>query len=78
MDDSEAAQEPVEAAVDRAECIGAGQCAIVAPMAFRLDESMKAEVLNPADESLEQLLEAAYVCPARAIYLSRGRKPLYP
>ena len=76
MNDSDL--EPVQIAVDRAECIGAAQCAIVAPGAFRLDESMKAEVLDPSSETVDTILEAAYVCPARAIYISRGSRSLYP
>lgn len=70
--------EPVEVAIDRAECIGSGQCAVVAPRAFRLDASMKAEVINSSAEPLESVMEAAEICPAQAIYVSRGRVSLFP
>lgn len=72
------AEEPVEVAIDRAECIGSGQCVSVAPRAFRLDEAMKAEVIDPEGESLDQVLEAAEICPAQAIYVSRGHVSLFP
>jgi ferredoxin len=69
---------PLSIAVDRAECIGAGQCAIVAPRAFRLDDAMKAEVVDPEGEPEELIIEAAVLCPTQAIYVARGRKSLYP
>ena len=71
-------EEPIQIAVDRAECIGSGQCVIVAPKAFRLDESMKAAVLDPSAETLDNILEAAEMCPTRAIYVSQGRHSLFP
>jgi ferredoxin len=71
-------EELLTVAVDRAECIGAGQCVVVAPRTFRLDAVMKAEVIDPQAEPLERLLEAAALCPTRAIYIARGRTSLFP
>ena len=71
-------EEPLTIAVDRAECIGAGQCVVLAPKTFRLDDAMKAEVVDPEGEPEEIVIEAAVICPTQAIYVSRGRKSIYP
>jgi ferredoxin len=68
----------IDAAVDRALCVGSGPCFVVAPKAFGLDDTMKAVVLDPRVESEEALLEAARTCPTQAIFLSVRGKPLYP
>lgn len=68
----------IRAAVDRSLCVGSGPCFVLAPRAFRLDEAMKATVLDPSAESVEALLEAARQCPTQAIFLSLNGKPLYP
>jgi len=68
----------VEAAVDRALCVGSGPCFVLAPGAFALDDAMKAIVLDPAAENPETLFEAARECPTQAIYLSRDGRPIYP
>lgn len=68
----------VEAAVDRSLCIGSGPCFTIAPLAFALDDTMKAVVLEPEAETEEALAFAAEECPTQAIYLSRGGRPLYP
>jgi ferredoxin len=68
----------IEIAIDRSLCIGSGPCFVIAPRAFRLDDHMKAEVLDPSAESEDRLLEAAAECPTQAIYLSRHGKSLYP
>jgi len=70
--------EPVQIAIDRAECIGSGQCVAVAPRTFRLDDAMKAAVIDPQAETLENILEAAEICPTRAIYVSQGKYSLFP
>jgi len=71
-------EEPIQIAIDRAECIGSGQCVAVAPRAFRLDDAMKAAIIDPEAESLDRVLEAAEICPARAIYVSQGGDSLFP
>lgn len=68
----------IEAAVDRALCVGSGPCFVLAPRAFSLDESMKAVVLDPGAESEDALMAAARECPAQAIFLSRRGRPIYP
>lgn len=68
----------IRVAIDRAQCIGNGVCAAVAPHAFALDDSMKAYAVQPDRESETALLEAARACPTQAIYLSIGDEPLYP
>jgi ferredoxin len=70
--------EPIQIAIDRAECIGSGQCVVVAPRAFVLDNAMKAAVLDPSAESLDAILEAAEICPTQAIYVSQGKDALFP
>jgi ferredoxin len=68
----------IEAAVDRALCIGNGVCVALAPAAFVLDGSMKAVVVDPDLETEESLLAAAEACPTQAIYLSIDGEALYP
>lgn len=71
-------QERIIIAIDRAECIGSGNCVAVAPRAFRLDESMKAAVIDPDAEPLENVIDAAELCPTRAIYVAQGDTELFP
>lgn len=68
----------VTVAVDRDTCIGNGVCVALAPRAFGLDASMKAVILEPADETFEALLAAAESCPVQAIYLSSSGDAVYP
>lgn len=49
--------------VDEYACAGHGDCALVAPAVFRVDEI--AEVI--ADGAPDEILEAARICPAGAI-----------
>lgn len=62
--------------VDQERCIGAGECILLAPEVFGLnEESGKAELLN-ADEAvsselLEDIEEAVEYCPVGAITLLR-------
>lgn len=68
----------IHASVDRSLCVGSGPCFVLAPRAFGLDQNMKAEVLQPEEESEENLLAAAEECPTQAIYLWRNGESLYP
>ena len=68
----------IGATVDRSLCVGSGPCFVLAPHAFGLDESMKAEVLEPEQETEESLFAAAQECPTQAIYLWRNGESLYP
>jgi ferredoxin len=49
--------------VDELACAGHGDCALVAPAVFRVDEIAEVIGEGPAD----QVLEAAKLCPAGAI-----------
>jgi ferredoxin len=56
--------------VNRDICIGAGQCVLSAGTVFDQDEDSGLVVLldeAPPDDLLEQVREAAQVCPALAI-----------
>ncbi|MER7015417.1 ferredoxin [Saccharopolyspora sp. NPDC000359] len=59
---------------DKDKCIGAGQCALIAPDVFdQNDEDGQVVVLNPDPSSdlLPQVEDAAAGCPALAITLQR-------
>jgi ferredoxin len=64
--------------IDRARCVGQGNCLTVAPEAFVLDKEHKAELADKhAAPSL--LLDAARACPVDAIFLHDQRgKQVYP
>ncbi len=56
--------------VDRAACIGAATCVVVAPKAFDLDQDSIAIVKeNALDVDDDTLLMAAQSCPTQAILL---------
>jgi ferredoxin len=56
--------------VDLARCQDHGQCAIAAPVAFRMtDEGKLAYDAEVDDAHLEEVGEAADVCPAQAIFI---------
>lgn len=65
--------------VDRDLCIGVGNCVVLAPTVFKLDEENKAVVLDPSSVDDDTLLEAAESCPEDAIVIEddEGRQ-LYP
>jgi ferredoxin len=54
--------------IDKAECIGYGLCAQVAPKSLRLNADQVAEAIAETVED-EDVLEAALVCPMSAITL---------
>lgn len=58
--------------VDEARCVGSGDCALVAPAAFEVDEEQGlARVLEAASRTDRARLErAAHGCPTGAIALS--------
>jgi ferredoxin len=65
--------------VDRNLCIGVGNCVVIAPTVFELDEENKAVVLDPSSVDDDTLMEAAESCPEKAIIVEddEGRQ-LYP
>lgn len=58
--------------VQRDACVGAGQCALVAPDLFDQDDDGIVLLLerNPDDALLDGAKRAARLCPARAIVVS--------
>jgi ferredoxin len=65
--------------VERDLCRGLGNCVVLAPTAFKLDEDSKAVVTDPNSVDERRLFEAAESCPENAIILEddEGRQ-LYP
>ena len=56
--------------VDLAMCQDHGQCAIAAPLVFRMNDDGKLEYNgNPDDSERDHVEEAADVCPAQAIFI---------
>ncbi|OGN97311.1 MAG: hypothetical protein A2Z77_02530 [Chloroflexi bacterium RBG_13_51_36] len=65
--------------VDRELCIGVGNCVVIAPTVFELDDQNKVVVLDPGSVDEETLMEAAKSCPQNAIILEDGDgNQLYP
>jgi ferredoxin len=58
--------------VQTSACVGAGQCALVAPEVFDQDDDGIVELLveDPEGADLEAAVKAARLCPARAITLT--------
>lgn len=56
---------------DRANCIGAGSCANMAPESWKMDEDSKATQLIQEfdDDKLAENLEAAKGCPVNVIHI---------
>jgi ferredoxin len=65
--------------VDRDLCRGLGNCVVLAPTVFKLDEANKAVVADPNAVDEGRLLEAAESCSENAIILEddEGRQ-IYP
>lgn len=60
----------IRVAVDRARCVGAGQCVRTAPEVFDQDEAEGLVVLvaeHPEADVVEYVRKAALLCPAQAI-----------
>lgn len=56
--------------VDRKLCDNHGQCAIVAPAVFQMDDNSELVFdAHPADSYLDEVDEAADVCPMQAIFI---------
>lgn len=55
--------------VDHDICAGFGECVTLLPQVFALDDEDLAVVLDPDAADLDQLVEAAEVCPVSAILL---------
>jgi ferredoxin len=72
------AQNRIYVEVDRALCIGSGDCVDTAPDVFRLDEEDKAVVIDPDGAPVDDILEAAQNCPVTAIFVTGEDGDLYP
>jgi ferredoxin len=64
--------------VDRALCIGSGDCVDTAPDVFQLDDEDKAVVVDPDAAPVDDILEAAQNCPVSAIFIAGEDGDLYP
>jgi ferredoxin len=64
--------------VDRALCIGSGDCVDTAPNVFELDHEDKAVVVDPDGASVDEVIEAAGNCPVSAIFVVGEEGDLYP
>ena len=68
----------IEITVDRALCIGSGDCVDTAPDVFQLDDEDKAVVVDPDGAPLEDVIAAAGNCPVAAIFVVGEEGDLYP
>jgi ferredoxin len=74
-----AGPEGLRVIVDRAACIGAGDCVATAPAAFRLDGSNRVVLLDPRSTDAQTLWRAAGRCPTDAVILEDAAgEQLYP
>ena len=64
--------------VDRALCIGSGDCVDTAPDVFQLDDEDKAVVVDPDGAPVEDVIEAAGNCPVSAIFVAGEDGDLFP
>jgi ferredoxin len=71
-------QNRIQVTVDRALCIGSGDCVDTTPNVFQLDEEDKAVVVNPDGASVDEIVQAAGNCPVSAIFVVGEEGDLYP
>lgn len=65
--------------IDRAGCIGARSCVVVAPKIFQMDDQNLAYMVDPDGHDEETLLLSAQSCPVLAIHLyDKDGKKLFP
>jgi ferredoxin len=64
--------------VDRALCIGSGDCVETAPEVFELDAEDKARVIDPDGAPTDVVIEAAGNCPVTAVFVYDESGELYP
>ncbi len=55
--------------IDRDLCAGLGNCVVIAPTVFALDDENKAVILDPTSVDDDTLQEAAESCTVKAIIL---------
>ena len=78
MADELSPENRVRIEVDRALCIGSGDCVDTAPAVFELDGEDKAVVIDPDGEPTDIIIEAATNCPVTAIFVFGEEGDLYP
>ncbi|MFE7840395.1 ferredoxin [Streptomyces sp. NPDC057474] len=68
----------MDIAIDHDRCIGAGQCAFIAPEVFdqRDDGLVLLLVERPDDARLDAVREAVESCPMSALSVGEARRPL--
>ena len=71
-------QNRIAVRVDRALCIGSGDCVDTAPDVFQLDDEEKAVVVDPDGASVDDVVTAAGNCPVSAIFVVGEDGDLYP
>lgn len=78
MTDELSPQNGIRIVVDRALCIGSGDCVDSAPNVFELDSEDKARVIDPDGDPLDMVVDAAMNCPVTAIFIEDEKGPVYP
>ncbi len=71
-------QNRIRIEVDRALCIGSGDCVDTAPEVFELDAEDKARVIDPDGAPTDVVIEAASNCPVTAIFVYGESGDIYP
>lgn len=59
----------MDVAVDDTVCIGAGQCEMIAPATFEVDDDGIARVVGPVEDE-DAVTEAVEACPSGALHLT--------
>ena len=78
MADDLSSENRIRIEVDRALCIGSGDCVDTAPEVFELDGEDKARVIDPDGAPTDLVIEAAGNCPVTAIFVYGESGDLYP
>jgi ferredoxin len=78
MDDELSEKNRIRIEVDRALCIGSGDCVDTAPDVFELDAEDKARVIDPDGAPTDEVVDAAMNCPVTAIFVFGEDGELYP
>ena len=68
----------IKITVDRALCIGSGDCVDTAPDVFQLDDEDKAVVVDADGAVVDDVVQAAGNCPVAAIFVVGESGDLYP
>jgi ferredoxin len=62
----------IEVVIDRARCIGSGNCTFTLPEVFDMDDDGKAFLTDGGTRDLVQLRVVELACPGRAIEIREG------